>query len=196
MNSHTCTAVLAGLAGCVALAVPAAAAAADALSATDARGDVRIYAHRDGLSKPLRRSIDIRTLQVGAGEGRKVRFTVGIKDIVRRPKFDQMFFVTLKPPPASGEEWHGDIGFTSKGRDSYAYLYDDSVSGGGTWCEIGDGVRLNHAEETVSLDVPRRCVPAGRAKVHLDSYTGLFRTDAAPWSRDRLRAPGSHDLTP
>jgi hypothetical protein len=195
MNRRSVTALLAATASTAALAVPAPAAAASTiLSATDEHDDVQIYAATDGLSQAERKSIDIYTFRVAEGAGNKIRFTVGIEEIIRKPKFDQMFFVGLKPPPKSDATWDGQIGFTSKGEFGYATVYDYE-SDESVWCDI-DGVTRRPAKDKVSIDVPRRCLPGQKAKVRLDSYTGHFRSDAPPWSRDRLRVPGRHDLTP
>ena len=49
-------------------------------------------------------------------------------------------------------------------------------------------------QEAVALDVPARCLPADPARIVLDTYTGLFRTDAGGWSHDRLVVSGRHRL--
>lgn len=156
----------------------------------DAAGDVRLL-RNGGLSVAHRRSVDLRRVVVARNDAR-VRFTVEVKKVVRRPRFDQMFFFTIRPPARSTEEWSGQVGFTSKGRYGYA-----------GWGPLEDGdyascalnrVSIRWARQAVSLDVPPRCVPRGELRLEVDSYTGTFRSDADPWSRDRARVPGTHVL--
>lgn len=192
MNRRHVTVLFTAAATSAALAVPSPAAASTLLSVADAVGDVKIFAETDGLSRAERTSIDIHRFRVADRAGNKVRFTVSIEEIIRKPKFDQMFFVALDPPPKSSATWQGQIGFTSKGRDGYATWYDGDET---VWCDIA-GVTRQPAKGKVSVDAPRRCLPAGKSKVRLDTYTGHFRSDAPTWSHDRLKVPGKHDLTP
>ncbi len=194
MNRRHVTALLTAAATTAVLVVPSPAAAATLLSVSDEHDDVQIFGATDGLSQEERQSIDIHTFRVASRDDNKVRFTVGIEEIIRKPKFDQMFFVGLSPPPKSGGTWEGQIGFTSKGEFGYATI-SDTESDESVWCDI-DGVTRRPALDKVSIDVPRRCLPEQRTKVRLDSYTGHFRSDAPPWSRDRLRVPGKHELIP
>lgn len=83
MNRRLTAVLLTGLFTSAGLAVPAPASAAPLLKATDDRADVRIFHRTDGLSKRARKSIDIRTLRVRE-HGKKIRFTVGIKKIIRK----------------------------------------------------------------------------------------------------------------
>jgi hypothetical protein len=194
MSRRTVTVLLTAASAAAALAVPAPAAASTLLSARDRAGDVKIFTETDGLPKAERKSIDILKFRVADRSGKKIRFTVGIKEIIRKPKFDQMFFVAFDPPPKSNATWQGQIGFTSKGEDGYATLYD-AATDESIWCDI-DGVTRQAAKDKVSIDVPRRCLPAGKSKVRIDSFTGHFRSDAPTYSHDRLFTPDVYDLTP
>ncbi len=102
MNRRHVTALLTAAATTAVLVVPSPAAAATLLSVSDEHDDVQIFGATEGLSQEERNSIDIHTFRVASRDDNKVRFTVGIEEIIRKPKFDQMFFVGLSHPTSAG----------------------------------------------------------------------------------------------
>lgn len=158
-------------------------------SAKDPRGDVRIHQRIRGLTTQERKSIDLRRVTVEA-RGPVTRFTVLLGDVRRTRGWDQMVFVSFKQPASSDGEFSGSVGFSPQAAaSSYAYLYFGTD---GTDFESCDPLRAKVAwqRDEVSLDVPRRCMPASDAVVSVNSMSGYFRSDAAgPWSSDRARFP-------
>ena len=148
-------------------------------------GDVRITKAK-GLTRADRLSIDVRKLTI-TEVGKKIRFSVMIRKIKRVNKFDQMIFIEMIS--RSGKRV-GDVGFTTKGKYGYGYSY----KGRDVYCDPINGVKRNFATRTFSMDVPRRCVPAGVVKVRGQSLTGSFRGDNDPWSSDKFAITGLQRL--
>lgn len=168
-------------------------AAAPLAQGTDTHGDVKITRTKH-LPNADRRSIDLRLVRVTDSSRNRVRFTVGIKKIVRSSRFDQMVFINLTPPPASGHSWAGQVGFTSKGSAGYAAL-DPGDGEVGPWCDLRRTIRKPRLAR-IAVEVPRRCIPEDSARVRVYAATGHFRSDAPQWSWDRLRVRGTAELTP
>ncbi|GAW50466.1 MULTISPECIES: hypothetical protein [unclassified Nocardioides] len=175
-------------------ALPAAAAPADPLvQVSDPTGDVHVYAGVHHLSGRQLRSIDVSDVTLTpVGDDGSVRLSVTVARLTGSKRFDQLVLVELLPPAGSGQGWHASIGFSPQHHDwAYAdrYLDDEGHYRG---CEPLQS--RSRRGTTVQLDVPARCVPPQPTTIRVDTYTGLFRTDASPSSHDRVRVPGSYDL--
>lgn len=174
------------------LATPAVAAS-DTASYRDPAGDVHIY-HHQGLSHAQRISIDARDVVVRQIDDGTIRFSVKLRRLIRTDAFDQMVFFNLDPAAGSNEQWTAQVGFANQ----------DAASGYASWIssvdyhDIGscDGLHAHQAprKSTLFLDVPRRCVPGTPAKITFTTMAGKFRSDETPYSRDRGRIPGAHDV--
>lgn len=175
------------------LGASAHAAPGPILTETDTWHDVRIHQRAEGLSRPARQSIDIRRFTV-TDVGAKVRFAVRWREVVQTERFDQMVFVSLKPPRASDETWSGQVGFSPQAaRYGYASLIADDTYEDVVNCDPTRS-RSRAATQTVWIDVPKRCVPTGPARITVSTLTGGFRGDGEVWSSDRLTVPGVHEL--
>ncbi|HYF74223.1 MAG TPA: hypothetical protein VD864_15445, partial [Nocardioides sp.] len=155
-------------------------------------GDVRIFHRADGLSDGQRRTIDASAFTVTpVGDEGALRFGVTIARVTGSKRFDQMVFVRLAPPAGSEDTWETQIGLSPQKPDwSYATRYLDDT-GRYRNCEP----LVAQVDGTVvSLDVPAKCIPPQEAAIRVDLFTGRFRTDASPWSRDRVPVPGTFDL--
>ncbi|WP_322936827.1 hypothetical protein [Nocardioides bizhenqiangii] len=176
------TAVLAAL-------LPAAAAAGPIVDARDPRGDVRFTA-AEGMTEQRRRSVDLRRLTATNVE-RGVRFRLRLRWIARPETFEQFFFVYFE----NSREFGALQQRASRSRGS-AVLERAPTPGGSTYCRVVLKVDLRRTRLTV--DVPRRCLPVREAKVSVLAYTTPSgrRAGTVVYSSDRLRAPGTVDLTP
>lgn len=188
--------LMATLVSSMAVLVPAAAASGarvdPVVAASDPTGDVRIFHRADGLSDGQRRTIDVSAFTVTpVGDQGDLRFDVTIARVTGSHRFDQMVFVRLVPPAGSEATWETQIGFSPQKPDwAYATRYLDDT-GRYRNCEplVSQGTGT-----VVSLDVPAKCIPAQEAAIRVELLTGRFRTDANPWSRDRVPVPGTYDL--
>jgi hypothetical protein len=174
-------------------ATPVVRAADPVAAAADPTGDVRIFSRADGLSEGQRRTIDASEFTVTpVGDDGTLRFSVTIARITRSSRFDQMVFVRLVPPAGSTDTWETQIGFSPQKPDwSYATRYLDDT---GRYRNCEPLTAQRRGGTVVRLDVPSTCIPWQEAAIRVEVLTGLFRTDADPWSRDRVAVPGTFDL--
>lgn len=162
------------------------------VSVTDPPRDA-IIKKLKGLTMPEKRSIDIRRVTLRRVDNR-ARFVVKIRDVMRVPKFDQMFFVNWREHPSrEGGPWSGQVGFTTKGRYSYA-SYSDATYENTNNCGVAVAIRPLRNE--VVATVPWACVPEGPLRIGINAYTGHFRTDAPWFSRDWKAIPGWRTVLP
>ncbi len=159
----------------------------------DPTGDVRVFHSVDGLPDAQRRMIDASAFSITpVGEDGALRFSVTIAKIARTHRFDQMVFVSLVPPAGSEETWETEIGFSAQRPEwSYATRYLDDT---GRYLNCEPLTAQRRAGTVVRLDVPAKCIPRQETAIEVELLTGLFRTDATPWSRDRVAVPGTFDL--
>ena len=188
--------LLATLMTSVAVVGPAAGASAAPLDpvvdVAAATGDVRIFHRADGLSDGQRRTIDASAFTVTpSGDAGALRFDVTIARVTGSKRFDQMVFVQLVPPAGSEETWETQIGFSPQKPDwAYATRYLDDA-GHYRNCEPLVSQRTG---TVIGVEVPAKCIPPQEATIRVELLTGRFRTDAVPWSRDRVPVPGTFDL--
>lgn len=176
------------------VATPALSQAAtnNVVVANDPPADAFI-ARRKGITLAQKRSVDIRRTTVQRVDSR-ARFIIKIRDVMRRPRFDQMFFIRMREHTNTpGGAWIGDVGFTSKGRYSYAIYSNES---GTRYNECGVAISIRPIRNEVVATVPWRCVPEGPLRISVDTYTGTFRSDAPWFSRDRQVVSGWHTILP
>jgi hypothetical protein len=174
--------------------VGASAARVDpVVQAADATGDVRIFHRADGLSDGQRRTIDASAFTVTpVGDEGDLRFDVTIARVTGSHRFDQMVFVRLVPPAGSEETWETQIGFSPQKPDwAYATRYLDDT---GRYRNCEPLVSESTGGTVIGLEVPVKCIPPQEAAIRVELLTGRFRTDANPWSRDRVPVPGTFDL--
>lgn len=171
---------------------PAHADTRNVATVVDPTGDVALTT-RTRLTRAEKKSIDLRRVSVQRVDN-QARFIVAIRDVMRVQKFDQAFFIRMREHPhAPGGAWAGDVGFTSKGRYSYAYYGDDSGYGG-TNCNVA--VTTRPVRNEIVATVPWRCVPEGPLRISVESLTGHFRSDAPLYSRDRATFAGWPTILP
>lgn len=181
----------------VAVVVPAAEAAAarvdPVVEVADPTGDVRVFHRVEGLGDRQRRTIDASSFTVTpVGDDGDLRFGVRIARVTGSHRFDQMVFVRLVPPAGSEETWETQIGFSPQKPDwAYATRYLDDA---GRYRTCEPLASRSSGGTVISLDVPAKCVPPQEAAISVELLTGRFRTDADPWSRDRVPVPGTFDL--
>lgn len=177
----------------VGVSAPSVHAVDPVVDAYDYQQDVKIY-DRPGPGDFQRKSIDLYRLTVTELAG-KVRFTVRLKKVLPESyKFDQMVFITLRPPPTSDETWWTDYGFSPQQLSlGYANLMLDETGENYRVCDPAVTV-ANVAKRKVYLDVPNKCVPSTPAKIKLNSYLGTFRSEPPVYSRDFMKVNGAHDL--
>ncbi len=162
------------------VATVAPASAAEVISSgRDDRGDVRIL--ESGLSHRNKVSIDLRKATITRVSEKRFRFTVKIRRVAaRKARWDQMFFFTMS---GRSDDETASVGFSQKPRGgAYASTHTDN---GDTWCDLV--VRRDRDRHRLSVTVPQRCMPSNRARVRLAAYTGLFRSNAPPFSIDRAK---------
>src|SRR4051812_42148438 len=186
----------------VALVFPLAAAAA-AEPVIVAVSDPANDAHNttdSGLSNADRRSIDIRRLVV-TDEGDTVRFTFRILRVARSPRLTQIFLVDiatkqlpysqlsiathpLTRPPLTNDGLHHSMGI--EGADTAQGFVE---------CHRLH-VSMRNGARTFWVEVPKRCLPAGpaRLKVYTQTVQGPGLSDNAQYSEDTLRIRGRYDL--
>ncbi len=187
----------ASLAAVVGLAVvlpsPQASAAELVVRSADAVGDVELITDF-GPKTSQRRSIDLREMKV-VNRGDEVRFVVQVRRVTTSKTFDQMAFVSVRPPAGSPSTWKVDIGLSPQLPDlSYAYLFLDDT---GTRLRTCDPLvaTVLWGREAVRLDVPLKCIPHEAGRIKVKTITGHFRSDAGgPYSKDVLRIPGEYEL--
>lgn len=161
-------------------------------TSVDARGDVRRDSSRF-LTTRQKKSIDIQQVTL-ARVGNKARITITMREVIRSPRFDQIFFVTLREAAdTSGGPWTANAGFTTKGRLSYSDYADADWQ---TYETCGLTVEVKPRKRQVIATLPRRCTPRAPANVTVKALTGHFRSDAGTSSSDRHWIRGWHDFTP
>ena len=173
-------------------AAPASAATTHVVTSHDQWGDVR---NLGGQKVTLRakRSIDMGRVDVDRVD-RKARVTIRLRKIIRVPRFDQMFFVTLtERKDAPGGQWVTNAGFTTKGRYSYSSY---SSMNGSRWDNCRLDVDVRPVKGEVVATIPWLCAAEGPVKISVSSYTGTFRSDAPAFSRDQHTISGRHTILP
>lgn len=177
----------------VGVSAPTAHAVDPVVDAYDYQQDVTIYP-RPGPGDVQRKTIDLYRLTVTQLTG-KVRFTVRLKKVLPESyKYDQMVFIDLTPAPSSDETWSANYGFSPQQPTlGYANLFLDESGESYKVCDPVVTV-ANAAKRKVYVDVPNKCVPTTPAKIKLNSYLGIFRSDAPTYSRDFMKVNGAHDL--
>ena len=173
-------------------ATPASAATTGIATSQDQWGDVRSTADRH-LTLREKRSIDMGRITLDKVD-RKTRVTIRFRKVIRTPKFDQMFFMTLtERKDAPGGQWMTNAGFTTKTRSSGAsYMAMD----GSDWEICHFDVTLHPAKREIAATLPARCTAKGPVRVRVYSYTGHFDTDAPPYSADRHVLSRRHTIWP
>jgi hypothetical protein len=175
---------------------PAAQASAPApeeiVTSRDAWGDVRLLPG-DRLTGRQKKSIDIRKVTLSR-VGARARITITMREVMRTPKFDQVFMVSMREhPDTEGGPWIADSGFTTKGEMSYSSYADEPWD---TYETCGVKVTVRPRKRQVEATIPARCTPEAPVKVSVFAVAGHFRTDAPQYSRDRHRVVGWHDFRP
>ena len=165
-----------------------AAARPTVVTSRDPWGDTRILS-TSGPSLHDLTSIDIRRVALRSGT-RQLRATFHLRRIVSDREWDQMVFVDLAPvsPTAS---WEAYFGATTQGAAFALWASDGDYTDSRTCVPE---VTVHRGTATVVIDVPRRRVPEGEARIRVSSSTGYYETDAPPYSRDSLRIRDGHAL--
>ncbi len=163
------------------------------VSVTDPAGDVKLYNDDGGLSDKQRRSIDLRKLTVKERAGGDMRFIVKLKQLTTSRRFDQIVEVRLLPTDPDAF-WSATVGMSPQHRNLAYAFYSPTLDGDDTVSCDPLRAKVREARRTVSVDVPKRCLPKDPARVRVGSYTGHFRSEGVGYSRDRLKPPGSYDL--
>jgi hypothetical protein len=173
-------------------ATPASAATTHVVTSHDQWGDVRSTATKR-LTLREKRSIDMGRVTVDRVD-RTARVTIRVRKVIRVPKFDQMFFITLtERRDAPGGQWMTNAGFTTKDRGSYAAY---SSMNGNQWDNCRLAVDVRPVKRELVATIPWRCAAEGPVKVAVYSYTGHFETDQRPYSADRHTITGRHTILP
>lgn len=156
----------------------------------DAVGDVRVT-RAPGITERDRRSIDLRRLRI-IDRGRIVRFAVRVKKVRVASEFVQIFSVAMYAPGYVFTELQVASAAltTPPSRDGLQHWIVTEGSGnpeGFVACENLD-LSFRDGATRWSVDVPRRCLPQGRARIAMYAQTTApVSEDLTQYSNDRLK---------
>ena len=159
------TAGVAVILGGLFLTTPAGAGV-PTIDVVDDPHDVTIYSGYDPddtVTGADRRSIELKWFKATPRTDDMVRFKVKIDQVLRTARFEQQIHIQMWSVPTSTGDWKSASFYLLIGRTPYAEANLDFLD-----CEP-HRVRLNRTADTVSVGIPNSCVPAGEAKVTVDT---------------------------
>ena len=179
---------------------PTQAPVTDAIvEAQDAMGDVSTKRH-PGLSAELRQGVDLRSLTLTRRAG-SVRFTIGVGRVARSARLTQIYLIDVNAPGfdygqlmVATHPW-GVPASSNDGLEHSMTLEGAEAPEG--YIDCSDlAISLADGADSWWVDIPRRCLPEGpaRLKVYAQTVPGPGNDEPIQWSDDTLRVPGRHSL--
>jgi hypothetical protein len=167
------------------LAAPSASAGQPTINVRDDPHDVHITAASYPgvtVTDAERRSVEIKWLKIKPRTDHTVRFKFKIDQVVGNERFSQLISIDISYF-TKGSTWTGatmTIGPNAPPPEAYVTRNGDVID-----CKPRVGVST--VADTVSMDIPNRCVPHGDARVNLHAWTTIYREDwAYTTSGDKL----------
>jgi hypothetical protein len=155
------------------LAATSASAGKPTINVRDDPHDVRITAASYPgvtVTEAERRSVEIKWLKIRPRTDHMVRFKFKIDQVGGNERFIQLISIYVSYI-TKGSTWTDatmTIGPNAPAPEAYVTRNGDVID-----CKPRVGV--NGAADTVSMDIPNRCVPHGDARVALGAWTAIFR---------------------